>query len=714
MAEGRIAALVTAYRIGPILSDTLITLMEQREVTLDLVVLVVDGCGLTGTTQAIARRFARRYPGFRTLWLENGGVARARNEGVRYLLDQLPDLEAVFLLDGDDLVPPRALASTLARLRRARGEPGGESIGWVYFDQTQFGAETRGLRYPDGSMPVRWLASNLSQPSCLYSAQMFRAGVLWDESMRQGIEDWEYWLAAAQAGFRGVHDPDITLKYRRLTGNRSSLNRAKDSLTKRYMRGKHRDLMTPRRLLAEEAATFPRWALRDGEGWRLTSDPGAAGVPAGRGDLVRALAARRSQYAPRAVLLDRYFPDMVAVLPEAARRRLEQSGLLQHALLQAEAALSEVPVVSLHLDGEGTGWSRERGTVRADSFPECDAVFLSTTRLHEILKPVPAASADRGEGKASLITRLRRRLKGSDRSTAEPVAAPPAFGQLAAMHLRLPCPGPAGEPVAVGAVLDDLAGAMREVDAVLGDREFLLDQNRFCGIDKAHHPGFWHEVLGLWPVLPREAVAGLRDIALVLPDAPGGEVRDFLERLASVASHRLTLVTLGDRLAESAALGLPEETERLSLGLPCDVTGPDRGLNYFGVPLFERRVPEVQRCAAGMLATMDVVVNFAGPVAAGPLMAVRKLGVATALGVVPEAGDASLMSPAPVAEDAARDIFGGLSHAAAYDRIFCPDPATACRLRAIGVPAAMIEPDPAGWIAGLGAEDETTALARAS
>ena len=74
---------------------------------------------------------------------------------------------------------------------------------------------------------------------------MFRRGVFWDEGMRQGIEDWEFWYSAIAAGFHGVFNPDTSLRYRRLAGNRSSLNRSKDHLTKRYMRTKHKALLAP-------------------------------------------------------------------------------------------------------------------------------------------------------------------------------------------------------------------------------------------------------------------------------------------------------------------------------------------------------------------------------------------------------------------------------------------------------------------------------------
>ena len=84
LAEARVAVMITAFRIGPVLSDTILSALDQRHVRPVAVLLVVDGCPDTETTRAIAERYLAAYPGqFQVLWLENGGVSRARNRGLQ-------------------------------------------------------------------------------------------------------------------------------------------------------------------------------------------------------------------------------------------------------------------------------------------------------------------------------------------------------------------------------------------------------------------------------------------------------------------------------------------------------------------------------------------------------------------------------------------------------------------------------------------------------
>ncbi|MEO0913763.1 MAG: glycosyltransferase family A protein, partial [Pseudomonadota bacterium] len=342
-----IAAIITAYNIGPILSDTILSVVTQSDIEIDAVVLVVDGCKLTGTTRSISERFTRAYSNFHTIWLENGGVSRARNIGVKWLLETFPALDAILMLDGDDLLSERTLSSTYETLCAARERDPAAQVGWVYFDQVQFGATANNLRYPQTFSRNRWLGSNLSQPSCLYATSLFHAGVFWDEAMRQGIEDWEFWHSAMRAGFSGVYNGDVTLQYRQLNGNRSSTNRRKDSLTKRYMRSKHAELLAPKALLESEAASFQRWAFYDfeRETWRLTMDPALPGEDVGWDRVRDAFAARQSQYATHATMLHPYFPEYAALISPELLAYLDDLKIVPNLLFMIEEKLLENQVV---------------------------------------------------------------------------------------------------------------------------------------------------------------------------------------------------------------------------------------------------------------------------------------------------------------------------------------------------------------------------------
>ena len=45
--------------------------------------------------------------------------------------------------------------------------------------------------------------------------EVFEAGVWYDESMKLGYEDWEFWLHALACGWRGRRVDEVTFDYRR-------------------------------------------------------------------------------------------------------------------------------------------------------------------------------------------------------------------------------------------------------------------------------------------------------------------------------------------------------------------------------------------------------------------------------------------------------------------------------------------------------------------
>lgn len=349
----KVGAVVTAFKIGPVLSDTILSILDQVNANIVGLIIVVDGCSYYKTTRSICQRYARAFNGLvHYIWLDNGGVSRARNRGVKWLMERFPDIRSILLLDGDDLLTLKYTESSVRLLREKQQEVKSQEnkkIGWVYTDQLQFGQTSALLKYPRAFRSSRWLASNLSQPSGLVDRNMFESGVFWNEEMRQGIEDWEYWYSAIEAGYSGLANNSAYLLYRRLTGSRSSLNRANDALTKDYMRSNHPDLMTVQRFLEDEHDKIPRWAFAADNAWFLKSDPTAPGRRVSDQLFKDALSYRFSHPNPQEYISDPYFPDMLAFLDPRDEMWLAKYGLLHAVLNEVELALRDSPMCFLDI-----------------------------------------------------------------------------------------------------------------------------------------------------------------------------------------------------------------------------------------------------------------------------------------------------------------------------------------------------------------------------
>src|SRR5262249_26829976 len=150
----------------------------------------------------VCREFATAHPG-RVYYLHkrNGGLSAARNTGIEFALAAFPALEATYFLDSDNRIRPCLLQRLLDALRRS--EPAG---GWAYPDIDKFGipdfVDTSG-RYS----PLEHLFRNISEAGSMASRRMLDAGLRFDTGMRNGSEDWEFWLQGLEYGFRGVHVP---------------------------------------------------------------------------------------------------------------------------------------------------------------------------------------------------------------------------------------------------------------------------------------------------------------------------------------------------------------------------------------------------------------------------------------------------------------------------------------------------------------------------
>lgn len=195
-----IGVVIPAYGHPRFLGEAIVSACTQETDRPIHVVVVDDGCRFeeTGT---LVRNLMDQYPG--TLFYlrhKNTRLPGARNKGVRFLLDAFPDMDAIFFLDADNRLAPYSLEA----YRKALGDD--ESVGWAYPDISFFGLswgrsgfDTRETA-PDYSV-LKHLTGNISEAGSLVRASMFRNGVFYDETMRSGFEDWDFWLSALGAGY---------------------------------------------------------------------------------------------------------------------------------------------------------------------------------------------------------------------------------------------------------------------------------------------------------------------------------------------------------------------------------------------------------------------------------------------------------------------------------------------------------------------------------
>ncbi|MBR0674481.1 glycosyltransferase family 2 protein, partial [Neoroseomonas soli] len=284
-----VVVIIPLFRQPALFSEAIASVLAQRDAPALRIIVVIDGCVYQQSLDA-AMSWARAHaPRLAVLVQPNGGVAAARNAGIRFARQAWPDCRAFFFLDADNRIGPHFLRRAWDTLFAAAPE-----VGWAYpdFDLVGIGGawSTAGRHHL-----LQHMAENVCDAAALVRREVCEAGIGFDETLRAGFEDWDFFLRAAGAGFRGVHLPQAGFSYRRRPESMLSEARRDRAALLSALHKRHPVLYAPRSILALEHREAPRFALFEPEAAVACLDPDAP-PPAGTQDalLARLAAARRT------------------------------------------------------------------------------------------------------------------------------------------------------------------------------------------------------------------------------------------------------------------------------------------------------------------------------------------------------------------------------------------------------------------------------------
>ncbi|MEI8229241.1 MAG: HAMP domain-containing protein, partial [Planctomycetota bacterium] len=221
------------------------------------VIVLNDACPFS-ETHAIGTAFALADPRVTYLHKANGGLSSARNSGIDYALAAWPGLRAIYFLDADNRLTGSAIASAASVMTRKGAD-------WVYPHIDKFGMEWSGNYAAPYSRLAHVTFDNLCEAGSLVARHVFDAGLRFDETMKDGFEDWDFWLQAIAQGFTGELDPVLGLEYRQRAESMVASSNRRRARIIGELRVKHRALFAPARLLAWEHAEAPRFAIFEAE-----------------------------------------------------------------------------------------------------------------------------------------------------------------------------------------------------------------------------------------------------------------------------------------------------------------------------------------------------------------------------------------------------------------------------------------------------------------
>lgn len=227
-----ISVVIPCYNGGKFLDLPLNSLARQTYRNFEIVI-IDDG----STDQGTKDKFKTLDPSIRVVHQENKGLSAARNTGFR---EAKADL--VLALDSDDQLEPTHLEETLAAMQ---GTPG---AGFVVTDIRQVGAAQAIEKRYINAFDV--LFKNVTGYCMLIRKGAWQKAGGYDETMRDGYEDWEFNLRLINSGYPGVAiDKPLLIYTVSAQGMLMGHSSQRHAGLWRRIRTKHRAMYRPMNLL---------------------------------------------------------------------------------------------------------------------------------------------------------------------------------------------------------------------------------------------------------------------------------------------------------------------------------------------------------------------------------------------------------------------------------------------------------------------------------
>ena len=200
MSHRLVSIIMPSYNQGDYLAEALESVLAQTYP--DWECIVIDD-GSTDNTREVAMSYVQKDKRIHYLYQDNAGVVAARNHAIQeskgyYILP----------LDGDDKIAPEFLELSVKEIEKNR------SIRVVYSEVQYFGARNDIYQLPPFSLE-RLLGQNILCITALFRREDFDKSGGFNENMKGGFEDWDFWLSMFKDGQgTAIQIPKVLFYYR--------------------------------------------------------------------------------------------------------------------------------------------------------------------------------------------------------------------------------------------------------------------------------------------------------------------------------------------------------------------------------------------------------------------------------------------------------------------------------------------------------------------
>jgi glycosyltransferase involved in cell wall biosynthesis len=185
----QVSIIVPCYKQAHFLNESLQSVLSQIYAKWECII-VNDGS--PDDTESIAQQWCARDSRFKYLKKENGGLSSARNAGIA-----ISKGEYILPLDADDILHQDYLTLLVPELQE------NPSLAIVSCYSNFFVEKISNVIHqqkPVGTSYHALLYENIMMATSLYQKKHWEEVGGYDENMKHGFEDWEFWIAITKSG----------------------------------------------------------------------------------------------------------------------------------------------------------------------------------------------------------------------------------------------------------------------------------------------------------------------------------------------------------------------------------------------------------------------------------------------------------------------------------------------------------------------------------
>lgn len=223
----KISVIIPCYNQEPYIAECIESVLAQTFTDYEIIVI---NDGSTDNSAQIVSKYMTNYPQIKLINQSNQGVIAARNNAISQAKGYY-----IYPLDGDDKIHPKCLETLYAAK---------DNADVISSEVELFGEKNERLQLRRPTK-MNMIKSNQVVCSALYKKSDWEIYGGYDANMKNGLEDWEFWLNFIEDNKTFYRVGRVLLYYRcYATSRNNTISSKRKKELKQYIRSKHKKLYT--------------------------------------------------------------------------------------------------------------------------------------------------------------------------------------------------------------------------------------------------------------------------------------------------------------------------------------------------------------------------------------------------------------------------------------------------------------------------------------